>query len=141
MQATGGADLLAHLLLVLLSGATPAVILSAFFLLVAGLSNVLSTKATAVLFTPIAVGIALELGVPIEPFAVTMSGDRGTEFSDEEGHYWLEDVGVGSHPIREEVPAGSRQTTGDTTLVYEDDFSPESFHADNWSSSSIAKTP
>jgi len=72
MQAAGGADLLAHLLLAALFGAAPAVVLSAFFLLVAGLSNVLSTKATAVLFTPIAAGIALELGVPVEPFAVAV---------------------------------------------------------------------
>jgi len=72
MQATGGADFLAHLMLVALLGAAPAVVLSAFFLLVAGLSNVLSTKATAVLFTPIAAGVALELGVPVEPFAVAV---------------------------------------------------------------------
>ncbi len=72
MQATGGADFLAHLLLAALFGAAPAVVLSAFFLLVAGLSNVLSTKATAVLFTPIAAGIALELSVPVEPFAVAV---------------------------------------------------------------------
>ena len=53
-------------------GAEPSMVLSAFFLLVAALSNVLSTKATAVLFTPIAAGVALELGVPVEPFAVAV---------------------------------------------------------------------
>jgi di/tricarboxylate transporter len=46
--------------------------LSAFFLLLALLSNVLSTKATAVLFTPIAVDLARVLGVPVEPFAVAV---------------------------------------------------------------------
>lgn len=72
MQATGGADFLAHLLLIAMRGAEPSMVLSAFFLLVAALSNVLSTKATAVLFTPIAAGVALELGVPVEPFAVAV---------------------------------------------------------------------
>ncbi len=72
MQETGGADFLAGLLLGLLDGAPPVVILSAFFLLVGSLANIISTKATAVLFTPIAVGIAHGLGVPAEVFAVAV---------------------------------------------------------------------
>jgi di/tricarboxylate transporter len=64
LKVTGGADFLAN---------SPApVVLSAFFLLVAVLSNVWSTKATAVLFTPIAVGIAQAVGAPLEPFAVAV---------------------------------------------------------------------
>ena len=58
LQATGGAEFLAGLMLGVVGDASPAVILSAFFLMVAVLANVISTKATAVLFTPIAVGIA-----------------------------------------------------------------------------------
>jgi di/tricarboxylate transporter len=47
-------------------------VLSAFFLLVAVLANIISTKATAVLFTPIAVDIAHGLGAPVEVFAVAV---------------------------------------------------------------------
>lgn len=72
MQETGGAHFLAEALMAALSGATPAQILSAFFLLLALLSNVLSTKATAVLFTPIAVDLAYVLNLPVEPFAVAV---------------------------------------------------------------------
>ena len=36
------------------------------------MSNIISAKAAAVLFTPIAVGIARELNVPIEAFAVAV---------------------------------------------------------------------
>ncbi|NIA68819.1 SLC13 family permease [Pelagibius litoralis] len=72
MQATGGAQFLADAMMGMLSGATPAQILSAFFLLLALLSNVLSTKATAVLFTPIAVDLAYALNLPVEPFAVAV---------------------------------------------------------------------
>ena len=72
MQETGGAALLARLLIEALAGASPGQILSAFFLLLALLSNVLSTKATAVLFTPIAVDLAQVLEVPVEPFAVAV---------------------------------------------------------------------
>jgi di/tricarboxylate transporter len=72
MQETGGAAFLAHMLLVVLDGVSPAVMLSAFFLLVGGLANIISTKATAVLFTPIAVEIAQGLGVSVEIFAVAV---------------------------------------------------------------------
>jgi di/tricarboxylate transporter len=63
LQATGGAATLAHGLVGLLTGAPVAVILSAFFLLVAVLTNVLSNNATAVLFTPIAINVARELQI------------------------------------------------------------------------------
>ncbi len=72
MEATGGAAYLVGHLLAALQGAAPAVVLSAFFLLVAVLSNVVSAKAAAVLFTPIDVGIAHQLGVPVEPFAIAV---------------------------------------------------------------------
>jgi di/tricarboxylate transporter len=72
MQETGGAAFLAQTLIGVLQGAGVPVLLSAFFLLIALLSNVISAKAAAVLFTPIAVGIAHELGVSIEAFAVAV---------------------------------------------------------------------
>ena len=63
MSATGGADYLAHTIVAGLGDAGAAVTLSALFLLVAVLTNILSNNATAVLFTPIALGAAAELGV------------------------------------------------------------------------------
>lgn len=66
LQATGGASYLAMAMLDILDGASTAIILSAFFLLIAFLTNILSNNATAVLFTPIAINIAGELGV--DPF-------------------------------------------------------------------------
>lgn len=72
LQATGGAKFLADTLTAMLGGAPPSVVLSAFFLMVALLSNLVSTKAAAVLFTPIAVGIARGLGVDPIPFAVAV---------------------------------------------------------------------
>lgn len=66
LQATGGASYIAMVMLDLLDGASTTVILSSFFLLIAFLTNILSNNATAVLFTPIAVNVARELGV--DPF-------------------------------------------------------------------------
>lgn len=72
MQGTGGATWLAHSVIELMSGAPIWALLSGFFLLVAMLTNVLSNNATAVLFTPIAVSIALELGVEPMPFLLAV---------------------------------------------------------------------
>ena len=72
LQETGGARYLAQALVSTLEGASPATVLSLFFLLVAGLSNIISTKTAAVLFTPIAVDLALALGVEPQVFAVAV---------------------------------------------------------------------
>ncbi len=72
MQATGGAGWLAQTVISLLSDAPIWVLLSGFFLLVALLTNVLSNNATAVLFTPVALGIATELGVDPMPFLLAV---------------------------------------------------------------------
>ena len=72
LQETGGAAYLARAFSEAMGGVAPAVVLSFFFLLVAGLSNVISTKTCAVLFTPIAVDLAQALGVAPEPFAVAV---------------------------------------------------------------------
>ena len=66
LQATGGASFLAMMMVDTLAGASTAVMLSAFFILIAFLTNILSNNATAVLFTPIAINVAAQLGV--DPF-------------------------------------------------------------------------
>jgi len=72
LSATGGAAFFAHGIVELLRGATASVMLSALFLLVAVVSNLLSNNTTAILFTPIAVDMAVELGLPATPFVVTV---------------------------------------------------------------------
>ncbi len=63
LQGTGGADFIAKGLITLMHGAPVIVILMAFFLVMICLTNVLSNNASAVLFTPIALSTALQLGV------------------------------------------------------------------------------
>jgi len=70
LQATGGAEWIAHQVIVGLAGAPDAVILSAFFLMVALLTNVLSNNATAVLFTPIGISVANGMGIDPMVFVV-----------------------------------------------------------------------
>jgi di/tricarboxylate transporter len=71
LEATGGAAFLADVLLAALDGASPAIILSALFALIALLTNVLTNNAAAVLFTPIAIGVAARLGV--DPFVFVVA--------------------------------------------------------------------
>ena len=69
LEATHGAAYLAGLLVRTIDGNGAAVTLSAFFLLVALMTNVLSNNACAVLFTPIAYGIATKVGCDPRIFA------------------------------------------------------------------------
>lgn len=68
LEATGGAQFLAHGVVEAFAGWGPAVLLSALFLLIAVLTNFLSNHATGALFAPIVVGAANEIGVDPAPF-------------------------------------------------------------------------
>jgi di/tricarboxylate transporter len=72
LEVTGGARYIAEGVVGLLEGQSPAVILSAMFLLIAVMTNFLSNNATAVLFTPIAISTAEQIGVDPFPFIVTV---------------------------------------------------------------------
>lgn len=68
LHGTGGAVFIADQLMGALTGSPPWAILSIFFLLVAVMTNVLSNNATAVLFTPIGIGLASQMGIGAEVF-------------------------------------------------------------------------
>ena len=70
LERTGGATLIAQSTLSLFEGAGTSVVLSVLFIVTAVLTNILSNNATAVLFTPIALGIANGLGAPPLAFIV-----------------------------------------------------------------------
>ena len=58
--------------MVVTSALPTAMILSAFLLLMAVLTNVVSNNAAAAIGTPIAIGIAQRLGMPLEPFVLAV---------------------------------------------------------------------
>lgn len=72
MEATGAAAFLAKSLLWVMGDVGPWTAVVAFFGLVAMVTNVLSNNATAVLFTPIAVGLARQMGMDPHLFAITV---------------------------------------------------------------------
>jgi di/tricarboxylate transporter len=81
LEATGGARLIATSSLAVMDGASPGMVLSGLFLVMAALTNVLSNNATAVLFTPIALGIAKGMGVAPEPFIAAVIFAANSSFA------------------------------------------------------------
>lgn len=69
---TGGADYLAQVFVTTTSGASATWLLSGLMLLMAVLTNVVSNNAAALIGTPIAIGIARQLGLPEEPFVLAV---------------------------------------------------------------------
>lgn len=69
---TGAADYVAQVYVALASGLPPAGVLSGLMLVMAVLTNVVSNNAAAVIGTPIAVGIAQQIGAPPEPFVLAV---------------------------------------------------------------------
>jgi di/tricarboxylate transporter len=107
LQDTGGAALLAHGLIGALAGASPGVVLSVFFLLSAVMTNIISNNAIAVLFTPIAVDLALELGVAPHVFAVAVVLAANCSFASPLGYQTnLLVMGPGHYRFADFVRAG-----------------------------------
>lgn len=72
LMQTGGADYLAQVFLFLTVGLSPSLVLALLMLLMAVLTNIVSNNAAAVIGTPIAISIAMELGLPLEPFVLAV---------------------------------------------------------------------
>lgn len=72
LLATGGADYLAEVFVVVVAGASAPVVLSGLMLIMAILTNIVSNNAAAVIGTPIAFSIATQLGLPPEPFVLAV---------------------------------------------------------------------
>ena len=69
---TGGANYLANAFVLITFGAPPSVVLMGLMLMMAIMTNVVSNNAAAVIGTPIAIGIAQRLGMPLEPFVLAV---------------------------------------------------------------------
>jgi di/tricarboxylate transporter len=72
LMQTGGADYLANAFVLITFGAPPPAVLMGLMLMMAILTNVVSNNAAAVIGTPIAIGIAQRLGLPLEPFVLAV---------------------------------------------------------------------
>ncbi len=69
---TGGADIIARAFVSITFGAPPSMVLAGLMLMMGILTNIVSNNAAAVIGTPIAIGIAQRLGLPLEPFVLAV---------------------------------------------------------------------
>jgi di/tricarboxylate transporter len=110
LEVTGGARAIADLLVAQLQGQPPMIVLSALFLLVMLLTNLLSNNATAVLFTPIAINMAVQTGMPVEAFVTCVIFAANCSFATPigyqtnlivmgPGHYRFSDFLVAGTPL------------------------------------------
>jgi di/tricarboxylate transporter len=86
LETTGGASAIAMSLADILHGSPPGVVLSALFFMVMILTNFLSNNAAAVLFTPIAINLADQIGQPPEAFIVCLIIAANTSFATPVGY-------------------------------------------------------
>lgn len=108
LQVTGGADLLATAVVSVFAPFGPVILLSAMFILVAILTNVLSNSATAILFTPIAVGAANQIGEDPTLFALTVLFAANTCFATPIGYQTnLLVMGPGHYKFGDYLRAGA----------------------------------
>ena len=107
LEKTGGAAFLASSFVAVMKDESPAMILSALFIITAILTNILSNNATAVLFTPIAIGIAQRLNVPLEPFIVCIIFAANCSFATPVGYQTnLLVLGPGRYRFRDYLRSG-----------------------------------
>lgn len=80
LERTGGVDLVVDGVIAAVSGAGPHVLLGALFFMTMVTGMFMSNTATAILYAPVAIGIANELGYSPYPFAMIVALAASTAF-------------------------------------------------------------
>ncbi len=81
METSGAAGIIVREITALIAGLGPIAILSAVYLITSLLTEVLSNNAAAILLTPIAIGLAQQLGVDPRPFVVAVMFAASASFA------------------------------------------------------------
>lgn len=81
METTGTAAMIVREITALVAGLGPVAVLSAVYMITSLLTEVLSNNATAILLTPIAIGLAEQLGVDPRPFVVAVMFAASASFA------------------------------------------------------------
>ena len=107
MSASGGADFIANAIVTQVNGVSPGVFMGGLFLVVAILTNFLSNNATAILFTPIAIAAASQLGVDPLPLIVSVILGANASFATPIGYQTnLLVMGAGHYRFRDFIVVG-----------------------------------
>lgn len=107
MQATGGAQFIAELMLKAPFATEPLYMAALLFIIVAFCTNILSNNACAILFTPIAMNMAVNLGADPIIFAITVIFAANCSFASPIGYQTnLLVLGPGHYRFRDFIKAG-----------------------------------
>jgi len=107
LEVTGGAQFIATGVVTLFADAGVPVLLSAFFLVTAIITNIMTNNATAVLFTPIAINTAVELNANPIMFVVTVILAANCSFATPMGYQTnLLVMGPGNYQFNDFMRAG-----------------------------------
>jgi di/tricarboxylate transporter len=87
LMETGGAEFIAQLFVFATQSLPTPVILSGLILLMTVLTNVVSNNAAAVIGTPVAISIAQQLNVPVEPFILAVIFGANMSFATPIGYH------------------------------------------------------
>lgn len=107
MQATGGAQFIADLMLKAPFADQPLIMAALLFIIVAVCTNILSNNACAILFTPIAMNMAINMGADPFVFAITVIFAANCSFASPIGYKTnLLVMGPGHYRFRDFMKAG-----------------------------------
>ncbi len=107
LQKTGGADMLANLLITWVGGHGPVAILAALYLVTTVLTAFMSNTATAALLVPIAVTTAASLGIEPRPLLIAIAFGASASFMTPVGYQTnLLVYGPGSYRFSDYVKVG-----------------------------------
>lgn len=87
LMETGGAEFIAQLFVFATQSLPTPLILSGLILLMTVLTNVVSNNAAAVIGTPVAISIAEQLNVPVEPFILAVIFGANMSFATPIGYH------------------------------------------------------
>ncbi|MBI1237099.1 MAG: SLC13 family permease [Alphaproteobacteria bacterium] len=108
LQSTGAANFIAGTVVSTFEPFGPVALVSVLFILIALLTNVLSNNATAILFTPIAIGAANQMGQDPAIFALTVLFAANTSFATPIGYQTnLLVMGPGHYRFADYIKAGA----------------------------------
>jgi di/tricarboxylate transporter len=108
LQSTGAANFIAGTVVSTFEPYGPVALVSVLFILIALLTNVLSNNATAILFTPIAIGAANQMGQDPAIFALTVLFAANTSFATPIGYQTnLLVMGPGHYRFADYLKAGA----------------------------------
>ncbi len=107
LQETGGAIFISETITMFTIGLSITSVLSILFIIVAIITNFISNNATAVLFTPIAISLAMELNMEPEPFIYCIIFAANCSFATPIGYQTnLMVMGPGQYNFRDFLVSG-----------------------------------